>query len=88
MTKTQELKLDLFAVARAYCDARGGTKLSSLGQMAIGRSAYFAKLQAGESRMVAEVYDQITQYMSDTWPADSAVKWPPHVTRPAPKERA
>lgn len=78
----QQLRTDLLAVARAYCDGRG-IALSSLGQYMLGSSVCLAELRDGKRKMVAEVYDQSLQWMSDRWPPKA--RWPAHVGRPTPQ---
>ena len=83
MSVADTLRTDLLTVARAYCEAKG-MALSSLGLYIRKDSRYFGKLIAGETTMVAEVYDHCIQWMSDGWP--SKCRWPPHIARPAPKK--
>jgi len=81
-TMAETLRGDLLAVARTYAAAKR-LRMSSLGNYARGDSSYFRKLEHGDNRMVAEVYDEIMQWLSDRWP--EGARWPPHVGRPAPK---
>jgi hypothetical protein len=77
-----ELRTNLLSCAGIYAEAKG-IGLPTLARLSAGDWRFFDRLNQDDKTFTARKYDEVIQWFSDNWPADT--DWPAKLERPSPQ---